>query len=201
MHQITKNWLALVPLVIFISLAPCDAQRLTRFADPMIGTGGHGHTYPGATVPFAMVQLSPDNGDEGYISKLPVFSLPHLPKDRKFRSFPSEGDSMYPFPENAIIVGEYVDNWFSLKNDVPCIVVTKDEGIVFKLVLTRYKRRGRYSLNLLMNYISPMMSKLMRFVRYGNINVTLAIVSLLQLYLLRKWVNALRRYSLVYGTY
>ncbi|KQB41769.1 putative Alpha-1,2-mannosidase [Flavobacterium daejeonense] len=35
---------------------------LTRHVDPLIGTGGHGHTYPGATVPFGMVQLSPDNG-------------------------------------------------------------------------------------------------------------------------------------------
>jgi len=32
----------------------------------MIGTGGHGHCYPGATVPFGMVQLSPDNGTEGW---------------------------------------------------------------------------------------------------------------------------------------
>jgi len=30
--------------------------------DPLIGTGGHGHTYPGAVLPFGMVQLSPDNG-------------------------------------------------------------------------------------------------------------------------------------------
>ncbi|OED42019.1 alpha-mannosidase [Flavobacteriaceae bacterium (ex Bugula neritina AB1)] len=36
--------------------------NLTRFVDPFIGTGGHGHTYPGATVPFGMVQVSPDNG-------------------------------------------------------------------------------------------------------------------------------------------
>ena len=34
--------------------------------DPRIGTGGHGHTYPGATVPFGMVQLSPDTGNEGW---------------------------------------------------------------------------------------------------------------------------------------
>jgi transcriptional regulator with XRE-family HTH domain len=78
-------------------------------------------------------------GDEQYISKLPVFSLPHLPKDRKFRSFPSEGDSMYPFPENAIVVGEYVDDWFSLKADVPCIVITRSQGIVFKLVSNNIK--------------------------------------------------------------
>ena len=42
------------------------AQHLIRYADPTVGTGGHGHTYPGATVPFGMVQLSPDNGTEGW---------------------------------------------------------------------------------------------------------------------------------------
>ncbi len=34
--------------------------------DPRIGTGGHGHTYPGATVPFGMVQLSPDTYNDGW---------------------------------------------------------------------------------------------------------------------------------------
>jgi len=43
-----------------------NAQQLTKFVDPFLGTGGHGHVYPGATVPFGMVQLSPDNGDEGW---------------------------------------------------------------------------------------------------------------------------------------
>ena len=37
-----------------------------NFVDPFLGTGGHGHTYPGATLPFGMVQLSPDNGTEGW---------------------------------------------------------------------------------------------------------------------------------------
>ncbi|MEL7118797.1 MAG: GH92 family glycosyl hydrolase, partial [Bacteroidota bacterium] len=39
---------------------------LTQFVNPFIGTGGHGHTYPGATVPFGMVQLSPDTRLEGW---------------------------------------------------------------------------------------------------------------------------------------
>jgi predicted alpha-1,2-mannosidase len=43
-----------------------SAQQYTRFVDPFLGTGGHGHVYPGATVPFGMVQLSPDNGVEGW---------------------------------------------------------------------------------------------------------------------------------------
>jgi predicted alpha-1,2-mannosidase len=50
----------------FFILNNSFAQRLTSYVDPFIGTGGHGHTYPGATVPFGMVQLSPDNGTEGW---------------------------------------------------------------------------------------------------------------------------------------
>ncbi|MBK9214948.1 MAG: GH92 family glycosyl hydrolase [Chloracidobacterium sp.] len=50
------------------------AQTLdyTRYVNPFIGTGGHGHTFPGATMPFGMVQLSPDtridnwDGSAGY---------------------------------------------------------------------------------------------------------------------------------------
>jgi putative alpha-1,2-mannosidase len=38
----------------------------TKFVDPFIGTGGHGHTYPGATLPFGMVQLSPDTRLTGW---------------------------------------------------------------------------------------------------------------------------------------
>lgn len=52
-----------------------DAQRnnqkekgisLSRYVDPLIGTGGHGHTYPGVSYPFGMMQLSPDTRYEGW---------------------------------------------------------------------------------------------------------------------------------------
>lgn len=36
------------------------------YVNPFIGTGGHGHTYPGATAPFGMMQLSPDTRYEGW---------------------------------------------------------------------------------------------------------------------------------------
>lgn len=36
------------------------AQNYSQYVNPFIGTGGHGHTFPGATLPFGMVQLSPD---------------------------------------------------------------------------------------------------------------------------------------------
>lgn len=38
----------------------------TRYVDPFIGTGGHGHTFPGATMPFGFVQLSPDTREDNW---------------------------------------------------------------------------------------------------------------------------------------
>ncbi len=46
--------------------SPARAADPLAWADPTIGTGGHGHTYPGATVPFGMVQASPDTHTEGW---------------------------------------------------------------------------------------------------------------------------------------
>jgi len=40
--------------------------QFVPFVDPFIGTGGHGHTYPGATAPFGMLQLSPDTRLSGW---------------------------------------------------------------------------------------------------------------------------------------
>jgi len=41
-------------------------RKLIKYVNPFIGTGGHGHTYPGATMPFGMMQLSPDTRLEGW---------------------------------------------------------------------------------------------------------------------------------------
>ncbi|MFC7357886.1 GH92 family glycosyl hydrolase [Jejudonia soesokkakensis] len=41
-------------------------KSLTAYVNPFIGTGGHGHTYPGATMPFGMMQLSPDTRLDGW---------------------------------------------------------------------------------------------------------------------------------------
>ena len=51
--------------VIFVACQPTEKQ-LIDYVNPFIGTGGHGHTYPGAASPFGMVQLSPDSRLEGW---------------------------------------------------------------------------------------------------------------------------------------
>ena len=43
-----------------------EEKSLTKYVNPFMGTANHGHVYPGATVPFGMVQLSPDNGTAGW---------------------------------------------------------------------------------------------------------------------------------------
>ena len=72
--------------------------------------------------------------DPDYIKVLPTFHLPFLSKDRKYRSFPIKGDSMPPVVEGSYVVAEFIQNWMSIRSGTPCIVITKDDGIVFKVV-------------------------------------------------------------------
>lgn len=55
-------------LILFIFSLNLNSQNInyTKYVNPFIGTGGHGHTYPGAQVPFGMVQLSPDTRLTGW---------------------------------------------------------------------------------------------------------------------------------------
>jgi transcriptional regulator with XRE-family HTH domain len=72
--------------------------------------------------------------DPDYLKVLPTFYLPFLSKNKKYRSFPIKGDSMPPVVEGSYVVAEYIQNWMTIRSGTPCIVVTKDEGIVFKVV-------------------------------------------------------------------
>jgi predicted alpha-1,2-mannosidase len=54
----------LLPLLFIATIARAQTD-FTKYVDPFIGTGGHGHTYPGATMPHGMVQLSPDTRIDG----------------------------------------------------------------------------------------------------------------------------------------
>lgn len=93
--------------------------------------------------------------DPEFISKLPTFDLPHLPKGKKYRMFPTEGDSMLPIPESSFVVCEYVGDWTTIKNNELCIVVTKDEGIVFKQVENRMKEDHCFILSSLNPIYNP----------------------------------------------
>jgi len=85
-----KQYFLLAFLVLIFAPAATFCQGPTpnyiRYVDPFIGTGGHGHTYPGATAPFGLVQLSPDtrinmmdwDGCSGYhYSDTLIYGLSH----------------------------------------------------------------------------------------------------------------------------
>lgn len=60
MHHYSKS-------VVFIFITVMmQAQNLISYANPMVGTKNMGHTFPGATAPFGMVQLSPETNQEPY---------------------------------------------------------------------------------------------------------------------------------------
>jgi transcriptional regulator with XRE-family HTH domain len=73
-------------------------------------------------------------GDPDFISVLPTFQLPFLDRNRKYRSFQIEGDSMPPVSDQSWVTGEFVQNWRHIKNGYPYILVTENEGVVFKTV-------------------------------------------------------------------
>ena len=76
-------------------------------------------------------------GDLDFIASLPKFKLPFLPENKTYRTFQIKGDSMLPIPENSWVTCSYVENWEHIKNGKACVVVTKSEGLVFKLVYLR----------------------------------------------------------------
>lgn len=57
------RWLSLLWLMCCARLG-AQAPDLAQYVKPFVGTGGHGHTFPGAVLPFGMVQLSPDTRND-----------------------------------------------------------------------------------------------------------------------------------------
>jgi len=72
--------------------------------------------------------------DSKFISELPQFSLPFLDHRKKYRSFQISGDSMLPIQDKTYVTCEYVEDWFSLKDGLCYVILTKEDGIVFKRV-------------------------------------------------------------------
>ncbi len=72
--------------------------------------------------------------DPEYIKILPTFSLPFLSRERKYRTFQISGDSMLPIPDKSYVTGEYVLDWHDIRDKQAYIILTIDDGIVFKIV-------------------------------------------------------------------
>ncbi|MDE3212475.1 MAG: LexA family transcriptional regulator [Bacteroidota bacterium] len=83
--------------------------------------------------------------DSEFIDELNTFTLPML-SGGLYRAFEIIGDSMLPTPSGSIIVGEKVEDLENIKNQSAYIVVSKNEGIVYKRVVKSKKIRSRLTL-------------------------------------------------------
>lgn len=84
--------------------------------------------------------------DSDFIDELNTFTLPML-SSGNYRAFEIIGDSMLPTPSGSIIVGEKVDNNLeSIKNNQAYIVVSRNEGIVYKRIVKNNKAKNKLTL-------------------------------------------------------
>lgn len=83
--------------------------------------------------------------DPEFIDELNTFTLPML-AGGNYRAFEIIGDSMLPTPSGSVIVGEKVENLDDVKNNVACIVVSRNEGIVYKRVQKNGRQKNKLTL-------------------------------------------------------
>jgi len=95
--------------------------------------------------------------DPDYLKILPTFTLPFLSKNKKYRSFPITGDSMPPVMDGSYVIAEFVQNWTTIKDETPCIVITKHDGIVFKIVNNRLETQQAFQLCSINTFYEPYM--------------------------------------------
>ena len=110
--------------------------------------------------------------DPEYIKVLPTFSMPFLSRDRKYRTFQISGDSMLPIPDGSYVTGEYVLDWTYVRSGQPYIILTQDDGIVFKIVENKIEDEGKLTLSSLNPLYQPYdlaaadIKEVWRFVHY-----------------------------------
>ena len=95
-----------------------------------------------------LIEIIPQKAQAGYLSgysdpefieSLQHIALPFL-RNGKYRAFPIEGRSMPPFQEGSFIVGEYVEHLEHIKDGQTYIMLTKNDGIVYKRVYRKGKK-------------------------------------------------------------
>jgi transcriptional regulator with XRE-family HTH domain len=83
--------------------------------------------------------------DSEFIDELNTFTLPML-SGGNYRAFEIIGDSMLPTPSGSIIVGEKIENTTDIKNSQAYIVVSRNEGIVYKRVEKNNRSKNKLTL-------------------------------------------------------
>lgn len=141
--------------------------------------------------------------DPEFISELPVFHLPFLSRQKKYRTFQLTGDSMLPIPSRSWVTGEFVQDWNTIINGHGYIILTLDEGIVFKIAENLIEKEHRlclYSLNPMYEPFDIQINEIKevwKFVNYISSEIPDPVLPQEDLFkavhILKKDINALKR--------
>ena len=145
LKRISKYYHVSIDLLLNVDLRKIDMDGLLKLEDNRIllpitiDTGGEN-----------TIEIIPQKAKAGYlngysdpefIEGLQQISLPFL-KNGKFRAFPVSGDSMPPHRDGSFIIGKYVESLGEVRDGRTYILLTKNEGIVYK----RLNKNGKNSL-------------------------------------------------------
>ena len=145
LKRISKFYHVSIDLLLNVDLRKIDMDGLLKLEDNRIllpittDTGGEN-----------TIEIIPQKARAGYlngysdpefIEGLQQISLPFL-KNGKFRAFPVSGDSMPPHRDGSFIIGKYVESLGEVRDGRTYILLTKNEGIVYK----RLNKNGKNSL-------------------------------------------------------
>jgi len=134
-------------------------QDLTRFGLEQIkqlnsGEQGGGAKILAITVDShdeELIDLIPQKASAGYLNgyadptymeELPKFQLPNLPKNATYRAFEISGDSMLPLRPGTVIIGKYIDHIDDIRNGRCYVLLTREEGVVYKRVFNYTEENG-----------------------------------------------------------
>lgn len=83
--------------------------------------------------------------DLEFIEELNTFTLPMLAPGR-YRAFEISGDSMLPVTSGSVVVGHKITGWEEIKHNQPYVVLTREEGVVFKRILKNNRNKNKITL-------------------------------------------------------
>lgn len=83
--------------------------------------------------------------DPEYVAQLPKFYLPMF-KQGTYRAFEIKGDSMLPLISGTVIIGEYVENWADVKTGETYVILSKNDGVVYKRIGNKFKENKKLKL-------------------------------------------------------
>lgn len=128
--------------ILYVDLSLADTQLPVNLAGekirilPIVVDSTHENEHVSLVPIKAAAGYASGFADAEFIADLSKFSLPfsELSEDRTYRVFQIEGDSMLPIKSGSYIICEYLQNWQDISNNNAYVVLSMDEGIVFKRI-------------------------------------------------------------------